>query len=121
MRLQGDIRRLDFYVLQRWSMFGKGGGKPWPAKRYRHAATCLQYGGSNPQLLISGGYNFEPLNDIWILNLQTESWTEVRSYGYIMHRVLPELNISSLWLLCVCAVEPLCITYILRLHTYMRR
>ena len=55
-------------------------GEPWPLGRFSHAACCLNYGEANPKLLIFGGVNqeLEVLGDMWILDVNTGKWTEVR-------------------------------------------
>ena len=52
-------------------------------ERSLHAATCLGYGGDRPQLLVTGGrdkFNMI-LNDVWILDLASGRWREVRREG----------------------------------------
>ena len=51
-----------------------------PCKRSVHAAVCLGYGGSKPQLLVTGGRDSQNkvLNDMWILDTESERWREVR-------------------------------------------
>ena len=50
-------------------------------ERSFHAAVCLGYGGDHPKLLVIGGYgNRRALNDVWMLDLQSRRWKEVRDY-----------------------------------------
>ena len=50
-------------------------------KRWDHTAVCLGYGGDNPKLLVIGGRSPEKaLNDVWMLDLQSRRWKEVRDY-----------------------------------------
>ena len=55
----------------------------WPKIRGHHAACCLDFNTMNPQLLISGGRikkHDMPSKDIWILNLATQKWKQVRMH-----------------------------------------
>ena len=49
--------------------------------RSAHTAVCLGYGGDHPQLLVIGGSNddFEALSDVWLLDLRSGKWREVRT------------------------------------------
>ena len=51
-------------------------------RRCYHAAVCLGYGGDHPKLLVIGGRdsNWRALNDVWMLDLQSRRWKEVRDY-----------------------------------------
>ena len=55
-------------------------GLPWPVRRSRHAACCLNYGEDHPKVLISGGLNEynSVLGDLWIADINSGKWTEVR-------------------------------------------
>ena len=55
-------------------------GEPWPVERAGHAACCLNYGQDHPQLLVYGGLgeDNEPLGDMWLLDVDTVKWAEVR-------------------------------------------
>ena len=59
-------------------------GDPWPVERAYHAACCLNYGDSHPQLMVHGGLGAgnKVLGDIWILDIDTGKWTEVRMLVY---------------------------------------
>ena len=49
--------------------------------RHYHAAVCLGYGGDHPKLLVIGGRSpGKFLNDVWMLDLQSRRWEEVRDY-----------------------------------------
>ena len=54
-------------------------GESSPEGRYLHAAVCLGYGGDHPQLLVTGGHGSDhTLNDVWLLEVQSGRWREVR-------------------------------------------
>ena len=57
-------------------------GVPQPVGR--HGACCLNYGEDHPKLLISGGMDegFNVLEDMWILDVNSGKWTEVRMLVY---------------------------------------
>ena len=46
--------QLHMYFMQHWSKLEHPEGEPWPVRRSRHAAVCLDYGGDHPQLLVTG-------------------------------------------------------------------
>ena len=53
---------------------------PQPVGRSDHGACCLNYCEDNPKLLISGGLDEgnNVLGDMWILDVNSGKWTEVR-------------------------------------------
>ena len=53
-------------------------GESCPNVRYGHAAVCLGYGGDHPQLLVTGGDGIHILSDVWLLDVQSGRWREVR-------------------------------------------
>ena len=55
-------------------------GESYPEKRSYHAAVCLGYGGDHPQLLVTGGVGSGTyvLSDVWLLDVQSGRWREVR-------------------------------------------
>ena len=54
-------------------------GESCPKERYSHAAVCLGYGGDHPQLLVTGGWTSGvTLSDVWLLDVQSGRWREVR-------------------------------------------
>ena len=57
---------------------------PQPVERSYHGACCLNYGEDNPKLLISGGVDEDDnvLGDMWILDVNSGKWTEVRMLVY---------------------------------------
>ena len=69
--------------------------------RSLHAACCLNYGEDHPQLLVFGGMNNadKVLRDMWVFDVDTGQWTEVRVVLvttctdvyilYIAHRPMP--------------------------------
>ena len=62
---------------QCWSLLLVEGELPEP--RDRHAACCLNYNGSHPQLLISGGLDRrdQVLGDCWLLCVVMRRWRKV--------------------------------------------
>ena len=49
--------------------------------RWDPAAVCLGYGGDHPKLLVIGGNSYDRVwNDVWMLDLQSRRWKEVRDY-----------------------------------------
>ena len=58
-------------------------GQPCPVARDIHAAVCLDYGGDHPQLLVTGGRGAgnKVLSDVWVLDVQSGRWREVRVYA----------------------------------------
>lgn len=75
----------DAYVLDlaslKWDKLLFSAEDKMPAGRSSHAAVCLQYG-DQPQLLISGGIGEQDefLEDAWVLDVATKSWTQVMDY-----------------------------------------
>ena len=63
-----------------------GLGVPQPVGRRSHGACCLNYGEDHPKLLISGGLDegYNVLGDMymWILDVNSGKWTEVRMLVY---------------------------------------
>ena len=60
-------------------------GDPWPVERIYPAACCLNYSDSHPTLMVHGGLvvgNFKVLGDLWLLDIDTGKWTEVRMLVY---------------------------------------
>ena len=59
-------------------------GVPQPVERWYHGACCLNYGEDHPKLLISGGLDNSDniLRDMWILDVNSGKWTEVRMLVY---------------------------------------
>ena len=54
-------------------------GKSCPVGRQNHATVCLGYGGYRPKLLVINGISERKvLSDVWMLDPQSERWTEVR-------------------------------------------
>ena len=62
-------------------------GGSCPVARSSHAAVCLNYGGDDPQFLVFGGWNDEKkvLGDVWILDLETRRWREVRGIIHYLY------------------------------------
>ena len=69
--------------MQHWSRLDIKEGEPCPVERSEHAAVCLGYGGDHPQLLVIGGRGVgsKVLSDVWILDIQSRRWREVRLYS----------------------------------------
>ena len=59
-------------------------GDQWPEARSSHSACCLNYGEEHPTLLVSGGLGkgSKVLGDMWILDVDSGKWTEVRMLVY---------------------------------------
>ena len=54
-------------------------GESCPEERYDHSAVCLGYGGDHPQLLVTGGdCKSSVLSDVWLLDVKSGRWREVR-------------------------------------------
>ena len=55
-------------------------GDQWPKEREGHAACCLNYGEGHPVLLVTGGLGkgSKVLADMWLLDVDSGKWTEVR-------------------------------------------
>ncbi len=63
-------------------------GAPQPSPRSYHAAVCLDYNNNNPQLLIVCGDDDKTLSDVWCLDVQAQSWQQVRSYNYSIAQII---------------------------------
>ena len=59
-------------------------GVPQPVGRDNHGACCLNYGEDNPKVLMYGGLDngTNVLGDMWILDVNSGKWTEVRMLVY---------------------------------------
>ena len=59
-------------------------GDQWPEARNSHSACCLNTGEDHPMVLVSGGVNKDVkiLGDMWILDVDSGKWTEVRMLVY---------------------------------------
>ena len=68
------------HLSQEWNKLERQEGAPRPVERSCHAACCLNYGQHHPQVLVSGGWdkNGNTLNDMWILDVKSGIWREVR-------------------------------------------
>ena len=55
-------------------------GVQWPETRSGHSASALNYGEDHPMVLVSGGLGegVETLKDMWILDVDSGKWIEVR-------------------------------------------
>ncbi|XP_064393177.1 uncharacterized protein LOC135340747 isoform X2 [Halichondria panicea] len=73
-------------------------GEPWPVRRSRHAACCLNYGQDHPQLLVHGGRDNDTktLGDMWILDVDTAKWTEVTLSESMTPRYFHSITATSL-------------------------
>ena len=60
-----------------------------------HTAVCLGYG-DHPQLLLYGGMDgdHKVLSDVWILDVESRRWREVR----VKHQYLGDALWSPAWL-----------------------
>ena len=63
--------------MQHWSKVEHPVGEPRPKERSNHASVCLGYGGDHSQLLVTGGYYYGVLNDVWVLDVESGHWREV--------------------------------------------
>ena len=65
-------------VLQFWRKLDHAQGGPKPVGRSGHAAVCLE-SAEGSSLLITGGKDKDNnvLDDIWVLDLQSDRWKEV--------------------------------------------
>ena len=59
-------------------------GDQWPEARSRYSACVLNYGEEYPTVLVSGGLDKDRkvLGDMWILDVDSGKWTEVRMLVY---------------------------------------
>ena len=59
-------------------------GVPQPVGRWCHGACCLNYGEDHPKVVMSGGLDIRNsvLEDMWILDVNSGKWTEVRMLVY---------------------------------------
>ena len=67
-------------------------GDQWPKARGYHSACTLNYGEEHPILLVSGGLDNSlfgnVLGDMWILDVDSGKWTEVRMLVFISCKFL---------------------------------
>ena len=73
-------------------------GDQWPEARDGHSACTLNYGEDRPILLISGGVDNslqgdKVLGDMWILDVDSGKWTEVRMLVFINYKFLCEFRL----------------------------
>ena len=73
----GHVSSHSVIFMQHWSKL-EIQGESCPVGRWGHAAVCLGYGGDHPQLLVTGGYGGTLLSDVWLLDLESGRWREVR-------------------------------------------
>lgn len=66
--------------MQEMTEIKKRKGDNWPCGRDAHSACCLGFKTSHPQLLVVGGIDKfdKTLGDVWIFDLSSEKWREVR-------------------------------------------
>ena len=57
-------------------------GEPWPVGRSYPAAVCVGYG-DRPQLLVTGGWGFSPLSDMWLLDVTQGGGGRYVGVGYM--------------------------------------
>ena len=59
-------------------------GDQWPEGRGYHSACCLNTGEDHPIVLVSGGVDKgnSVLGDMWILDVDSGKWIEVRMLVY---------------------------------------
>ena len=70
-------------------------GDQWPEARFGHAACTLNYGEDHPILLISGGLDkdHKVLGDMWIFDVDSGKWTEVRMLVFINYKFLCDFRL----------------------------
>ena len=70
---------INIYTVQHWSKVERE-VEPRPEARSAHPTICLGYGGDHPHLLVLGGYGdgLRTLYDVWLLDIQSMKWKEVR-------------------------------------------
>ena len=56
----------------------------WPEARGHHSACCLNTGEDHPMVLVTGGVGkgIKALGDMWILDVDSGKWIEVRMLAY---------------------------------------
>ena len=59
-------------------------GDQWPEARLGHSACTFNYGEEHPTVLVSGGLSkgLKVLGDMWVLDVDSGKWTEVRMLVY---------------------------------------
>ena len=69
-------------------------GDQWPEAREGHSACVLNYGEDPPTLLVSGGLGNgdKVLGDMWILDVDSDKWTEVRMLVFINYKFLRDFR-----------------------------
>ena len=73
-------------------------GDQWPEARDGHSACALNYGEEYPTVLVSGGVDKgdNVLGDMWILDVDSGKWTEVRIFVYsISSSVILDLKLVN--------------------------
>jgi len=75
-----DILLLIVISRKVWTKLEQSEGAPWPVGRDDHAACCLNFEEDEPVLLMTGGTddNGNTLNDVWLLDVNSRRWREVR-------------------------------------------
>ena len=74
----GHVSSHSVIFMQHWSKL-EIQGESCPVGRCDHAAVCLGHGGDHPQLLVTGGRDGNTrLSDVWLLDLASGRWREVR-------------------------------------------
>ena len=59
-------------------------GDQWPEARSSHSSCPLNYGEERPKIIVTGGLGKggNVLGDMWILDVDSGKWTEVRMFFY---------------------------------------
>ena len=74
----GHVSSHSVMFMQHWSKL-EIQGDSCPVGRMAHAAVSLGYRGDHPQLLVTGGQDGTTvLSDVWLLDLESGRWREVR-------------------------------------------
>ena len=68
------------FVFQEFTVVVQREGEPWPVERYNHAACCIGYTGDHVHLLVCCGLGRDGniLEDMWLFNVSSKRWKEVR-------------------------------------------
>ena len=73
-------------------------GDQWPEARSDHSTCVLNYGEGPPIVLVSGGMGkgLKVLGDMWILDVDSGKWTEVRMLVCINYMILCDFRLCEL-------------------------
>ena len=81
------IDRVFHTFMQHWSKLDYQ-ESPHPVGRSFHVGVCLGYGEDNPKLLVTGGFDDDvTLSDMWMLDLDSRKWKEVRERNLLSDKL----------------------------------